>query len=154
MPPPLSPILNPRIILTVPAMPPASLREPQGSRGFCLSLTLKTIGDINMTRTDLLTLSPRLVRQNLAKNITLFLEREPSTESSQLDKFRVTADCSLCDRFCRIDFLSPARLSYVSVEKLAGAFYSLCRVLDEVPAPSAAPAGPKALTSVASEKKK
>lgn len=107
-----------------------------------------------MTRTDLLTLSPRLVRQNLAKNITLFLEREQNTKSSQPDQFRVTADCSLCDRSCRIDFLSPARLSYASVEKLAGAFFSLCRVLDGVPAPSAAPAGPKALTSAVNEEVK
>lgn len=104
-----------------------------------------------MTRTDLLTLSPRLVRQNIAKHITLFLERVPNTGSSQPDQFRVTADCSLCDKSCRIDFLSPSRLSFVSVEKLAGAFYSLCRVLDEVPAPSDVPAGPKALTSAVSK---
>ena len=108
-----------------------------------------------MTRKDLLTLSPRLVRQSIANHIALFLERVPNTGSSyQSENYQLTAECSLCGKSCRIDFLSPARLSYVSVERLAGAFYSLCRALDEVPDASDVPVGPKALTSAVTEEAK
>lgn len=98
-----------------------------------------------MTRTDILTLSPRLARRALASVITLFLERQPTTASNCQELFRVTAECSMCDKCCRIDFLSPAKLSFASVEKLAGAFYSLCLGLggeEKAQSPSGAPAGP------------
>lgn len=92
-----------------------------------------------MTRSDILTLSPRLARRALASAITLSLEEELNTLSSSRDLMRVMAVCSLCDRYCRIGFQIRGGLSCVSVENLVGRFYLLCRGLEEekVQGPSA-----------------
>lgn len=156
----LSPILSPHVVLTVPAMPPASLRGPQGPRGFCLSLKTfvqsKTTGDIYMTRKDLLTLSPRLARQSLAKHITLYLEPLQGTQSSPSASqyYMIRASCDFCPARCEMSFISPGKLSYAFAAGLADPFYSLCRSLAVEPVGvSAAPVGQKAVTSAVSKEK-
>lgn len=155
---PLLPILNPRIVLTAPAMPPASLRELPSSRGFCLSQMLKTDGDIIMTRKDLLTLAPRLARKELARHITLYLEPLQDTASSPSEKsqfYMIRASCDLCRARCEMSSISPGRLSYAFAAGLGEPFYSLCRGLatEPVGVGSAEPAGPKAATSAVGGKK-
>lgn len=154
--PRLLPILTPYRI-AAPAMPVASLRPSADGRGFCLILDyrkLKIEGDIIMTRSDLLTLSPRLARKELVHHICLFLEPLPGTASdlSEKQRYYIRATCDLCPASCEMSFISHARLSYAYADGLVEPFYLLCRRLGTAPVDVdfAARAGQKQVTSAAS----
>lgn len=109
-----------------------------------------------MTRKDLLTLSPRLARQGLAKHITLYLEPLHDTQSSPSGQYyMIRASCDLCPARCEMSSISPGKLSYAFAAGLADPFYSLCKKLgaEPVDADSAKLAGRKVATSAASKEK-
>lgn len=109
-----------------------------------------------MTRKDLLTLSPRLARKELARHITLFLEPLQDIASSPSEKsqyYMIRASCDLCPARCEMSSISPGKLSFAFAVGLADPFYSLCRGLVTEPADagSAAPVGRKAAISAVSK---
>lgn len=152
----LSPILSPHLVLTVPVMPPASLRPSPDGRGFCLLFTplikSKIYGGIPMTRPDLSTLTQRRARRAFAEHIVIFTEVTPPTPLCPYP-YKITAECSLCDHGCSMSFIGPKMSLSAYVGAFAGAFYSLCGGLDTVLAESdsAALDGQNQAISAASE---
>lgn len=108
-----------------------------------------------MTRKDLLTLSPRLARQSLAKHITLYLEPLQDTQSGQSEGqyYMIRASCDFCPARCEMSFTSPGRLSYAFAAGLGAPFYSLCKGLDTELVGLEKLDGRKVATSVVSEEK-
>lgn len=153
---PLSPILSPHLVLTVPVMPPASLRPSSDGRGFCLLFTplpkSKIYGGIPMSRPDLSTLTPRRARRLIAEHTAIFMEEMHPIPSGPY-RYIITAECGLCDHGCSVSFFSRKVLLSAYVAASAGAFYSLCGGLAKVLAASdsAAPDGQNQAISDASE---
>lgn len=108
-----------------------------------------------MTRKDLLTLSPRLARQSLARHITLYLEPLQDTQSSPSGSqyYMIRASCDLCPARCEMSSISPGRLSYAFAVGLAEPFYSLCKGLATEPVGLEGPVGRQIAISAANKEK-